>query len=134
MVSAAGPPRPSGTAPPPVPPLSTAMATPPINVTRPAISDPLSSKPASQYPSRSPTPAVNAPTTAEEASTDPSAASTLSSTGPPSGPPSAPPSRPATGMGGASSIDDLIGVPQPRKGGTVRKGKRGKGYVDVMAK
>ena len=49
-------------------------------------------------------------------------------------PPSAPPSRPATGMSNASSIDDLIGAPQPRKGGTVRKGKKGRGYVDVMAK
>lgn len=54
--------------------------------------------------------------------------------GPPSAPPSAPPSRPATGMSNASSIDDLIGAPQPRKGGTVRKGKKGRGYVDVMAK
>ena len=63
-----------------------------------------------------------------------SVASIPSSTGPPSGPPSAPPSRPATGMSGASSIDDLIGAPQARKGGTVRKGKKGRGYVDVMAK
>lgn len=77
---------------------------------------------------------MNAPTTAEEASTEPSAASMLLATGPPSGPPSAPPSRPATGMSGASNIDDLIGVPQARKGGTVRKGKKGRGYVDVMAK
>lgn len=134
VVSAAGPPRPSSTAPPAVPPLPTAMATPPINVTRPMTSNPLLSNPASQYPSRSPSPAVNAPTTTEEASTDPSAASMLSATGPLSGPPSAPPSRPATGMSGASSIDDLIGVPQARKGGTVRKGKKGRGYVDVMAK
>lgn len=36
-------------------------------------------------------------------------------------------------MSNASSIDDLIGAPQPRKGGTVRKGKKGRGYVDVMA-
>ena len=54
--------------------------------------------------------------------------------GPPSGPPSAPPSRPATGMSGASSIDDLIGAPQARKGGTVKGKKKGRGYVDVMAK
>ena len=54
--------------------------------------------------------------------------------GPPSAPHSAPPSRPATGMSNASSIDDLIGAPQPRKGGTVRKVKKGRGYVDVMAK
>ena len=49
------------------------------------------------------------------------------------GPPSAPPSRPATGMSNASSIDDLIGAPQARKGGTVKKAKKGR-YVDVMAK
>ncbi|CAF9943366.1 MAG: vesicle coat component [Alectoria fallacina] len=133
VVSAAGPPRPSSSAPPPVPPLPTAI-TPPINVTRPAISNPSLSKPASQYPSQSSSPVVSAPTTIEEASTEPSVASITSATGPPSGPPSAPPSRPATGMSGASSIDDLIGVPQPRKGGTVRKGKKGRGYVDVMAK
>jgi len=51
-----------------------------------------------------------------------------------SGPPSAPPSRPATGMSNASSIDDLIGAPQARKGGTVKGKKKGRGYVDVMAK
>lgn len=56
------------------------------------------------------------------------------SSGPPTAPHSAPPSRPATGMSNASSIDDLIGAVQPRKGGTVRKGKKGRGYVDVMAK
>ncbi|KAL8794891.1 MAG: hypothetical protein Q9195_002603 [Heterodermia aff. obscurata] len=49
------------------------------------------------------------------------------------GPPSAPPSRPATGMSNASSIDDLIGAPQARKGGTIKKGKKGRGYIDVMA-
>ncbi|MCJ1248350.1 vesicle coat component [Trapelia coarctata] len=49
-------------------------------------------------------------------------------------PPSAPPSRPATGMSNASSIDDLIGAPQARKGGTVKGKKKGRGYVDVMAK
>jgi hypothetical protein len=53
---------------------------------------------------------------------------------PPSG--GAPPSRPGTGMSGtsnASSIDDLIGVPQARKGGTLKKGRKGR-YIDVMAK
>ncbi len=134
VVSAAGPPRPSSTAPPPVPPLPTATAAPPINVSRPTTSNPPSSNPASQYPSRSESPAVNVPPATGEASTDSSAAPMLSTTGPPSGPPSAPPSRPATGMSGASNIDDLIGVPQARKGGTVRKGKKGRGYVDVMAK
>lgn len=50
------------------------------------------------------------------------------------GPPSGPPSRPATAMSGVSSIDDLIGAPQTRKGGTVKGKKKGRGYVDVMAK
>lgn len=134
VVSAAGPPRPSSTATPPVPPLPTAMVTPPINVSRSPTSNPLSSNPTSQYPSRSSSPIMNAPTITRETSIEPNAAPALSATGPPSGPPSAPPSRPATGMSGASSIDDLIGIPQARKGGTVRKGKKGRGYVDVMAK
>ncbi|CAD0058066.1 unnamed protein product [Aureobasidium pullulans] len=51
------------------------------------------------------------------------------------GPPgSAPPSRPATSMSNASSIDDLLGAPGPRKGGTAKSKKRGGRYVDVMAK
>jgi len=49
------------------------------------------------------------------------------------GPPSAPPSRPGTALSQASSIDDLLGGPAPRKGGTVKKGKKGGRYVDVMA-
>lgn len=52
---------------------------------------------------------------------------------PPNLPPSRPPSRPSTGMSNASSIEDLIGAPQARKGGTVKKGKRTGRYVDVMA-
>ncbi|KAH0149896.1 hypothetical protein KCU67_g10884, partial [Aureobasidium melanogenum] len=51
------------------------------------------------------------------------------------GPPaSGPPSRPATSMSNASSIDDLLGAPAPRKGGTAKGKKRGGRYVDVMAK
>ncbi|PGH34171.1 hypothetical protein GX50_03040 [[Emmonsia] crescens] len=45
-----------------------------------------------------------------------------------------PPSRPGTALSNASSIDDLIGAPQARKGNTVRGKKKGRGYVDVMAK
>jgi hypothetical protein len=37
-------------------------------------------------------------------------------------------------MSEASSIDDLLGQPQARKGGTVRRGKKAGRYVDVMAK
>ena len=51
-----------------------------------------------------------------------------------SGQPSGPPSRPTTSMSNASSIDDLIGAPAARKGGTVKKTKKGRGYVDIMAK
>ncbi|MCJ1434042.1 vesicle coat component [Xylographa pallens] len=50
------------------------------------------------------------------------------------GPPSAPQSRPTTAVSTASSIDDLIGAPAARKGGTVKGKKKGRGYVDVMAK
>lgn len=49
------------------------------------------------------------------------------------GPPTGPPSRPGTSMSNASSIDDLLGPPAAggRKS-TARKGKKGRGYVDVM--
>ena len=47
---------------------------------------------------------------------------------------STPPSQPATSMSNASSIDDLIGAPQARKGGTVKGKKKGGRYVDVMAR
>lgn len=45
-----------------------------------------------------------------------------------------PPSRPGTALSNASSIDDLLGAPQPRKANTVRGRKKGRGYVDVMSK
>ncbi|OMP86705.1 COPII coat assembly protein SEC16 [Diplodia seriata] len=51
------------------------------------------------------------------------------------GTPGGPPSRPPTSMSNASSIDDLLGVPAPRKGPAAKKKGRGAGrYVDVMAK
>lgn len=89
-------------------------------------------------PERSESPAVSANGGAQRAD---DMSSTLSPplppsgppSGAPSGPPSAPPSRPSTAMRTDSSIDDLIGLPQVRKGGTVKKGKKGRGYVDVMA-
>ncbi|KND93479.1 COPII coat assembly protein sec16 [Tolypocladium ophioglossoides CBS 100239] len=49
------------------------------------------------------------------------------------GPPSGPPSRPTTSMSNASSIDDLLGAPAPRKAGQKKPRKSGR-YVDVMAK
>lgn len=45
---------------------------------------------------------------------------------------SGPPSRPSTSMSNASSIDDLLGAAQPRKGAAAKKKKGGR-YVDVMA-
>lgn len=49
-------------------------------------------------------------------------------------PPPGPPSRPGTALSNASSIDDLLGAPQARKAGTVRTRKKGRGYVDLLAK
>ncbi|KAL4738541.1 Sec23-binding domain of Sec16-domain-containing protein [Aspergillus similis] len=43
-----------------------------------------------------------------------------------------PPPRPSTSLSHASSIDDLLGAPQARKGATSRGRKKGR-YVDVMA-
>jgi len=63
----------------------------------------------------------------------PSLAAIASGAGP--GPHSSgPPSRPTTALSNASSIDDLIGAPAARKGGTVKRNKKGRGYVDIMAK
>ncbi|KAJ5252871.1 hypothetical protein N7489_003281 [Penicillium chrysogenum] len=50
----------------------------------------------------------------------------------PPGSSSGPPPRPSSSLTHASSIDDLIGAPQARKGNTVRGKKKGR-YVDVMA-
>ncbi|RAL08342.1 COPII coat assembly protein SEC16 [Aspergillus homomorphus CBS 101889] len=51
---------------------------------------------------------------------------------PPSAGLTAPP-RPATSLSNASSIDDLLGAPQARKGPAAKGKKKGR-YVDVMAK
>lgn len=123
-VSAYGPPPPSAGATPPVPPLPASTAPPPIKLTKPPMPNSAPLDPPSQYLSRTASPALN-PSIAQATET--------SAPGPPSGPPLAPPSRPATAMSGASSIDDLIGAPQARKGGTIKRAKK-KGYVDVMAK
>ena len=108
------------------------------------------SGPPSMVSSRNVSPSMGALTSlsthqAGEGGAPPAAAAAAAATAPTTsgGPPLpaslsglAPPSRPGTGMSGvsnASSIDDLIGVPQARKGGTVKKAKKGRGYVDVMA-
>ncbi|KAL8721793.1 MAG: hypothetical protein Q9225_001593 [Loekoesia sp. 1 TL-2023] len=131
-VSAAGGPPPlstSRTSTPPVPPIPSVLpgqtGTPSINVSQPPL--PPTTVP-SGPPSGASTPARTAsPAVASTATGGEQAPSER-------GPPSAPPSRPPTAVSGASSIDDLIGEPQARKGGTVRRGKKGRGYVDVMAK
>ncbi|KAB8270270.1 Sec23-binding domain of Sec16-domain-containing protein [Aspergillus minisclerotigenes] len=52
---------------------------------------------------------------------------------PPIGSSLPPPPRPATSLSNASSIDDLLGAPQARKGTSAKGRKKGR-YVDVMAK
>ncbi|KAL8693642.1 MAG: hypothetical protein Q9218_001552 [Villophora microphyllina] len=127
-VSAAGglPPSLLGTSTPPVPPLPSVIpghvGTPPLNVSQ-------ATPPTMGFgpPSGTGTPARTA---------SPALSSIAAMGGEASGPPSAPPSRPPTAAGGAgkSDIDDLLGEPQVRKGGTMKRGKKGRGYVDVMAK
>ncbi|KZF21402.1 hypothetical protein L228DRAFT_262424 [Xylona heveae TC161] len=120
----ATPPPPSLSAP-PRPPLPGSTQSLPM----PTLGPP-SSLPNSRPPSRSPSSSVGPLGAASET---PPLAPPLSSTGTPA-PPSGPPSRPTTSMSNASSIDDLLGVPAPRKGGTMRKPKKGGRYIDVMAK
>ena len=131
--SAAGPP------PPPSRTVSSSSLGPPMG-SRPPSSVPL---PGSAAPSRAASPSLGLPASGLQneilAGEEPSAAPGPTShpapfAGTPAPPNSTPPSRPATGMSNASSIDDLIGVPQARKGGTVRGKKKGGRYVDVMAK
>ncbi|KAL9064140.1 MAG: hypothetical protein Q9157_007941 [Trypethelium eluteriae] len=109
---------------------------------RPPSSVPL---PGSGPPSRTASPAVGPPAsglqnevTPEEPSVMAAAAGPTSHPGSAGGVPplpgSTPPSRPTTSMSNASSIDDLIGAPQARKGGTIKGKKKGGRYVDVMAR
>lgn len=115
---------------PPVPPLPN-TATPPISVTGPPAAG-LKASPSLNAlgpASRTASPSAIGEQTAQGVGLGLVAAGPLGL-----GPPSAPPSRPSTSMSNASSIDDLIGQPQARKGGTLKKGKKGRGYVDVMAK
>ncbi|THV85361.1 hypothetical protein D6D29_02409 [Aureobasidium pullulans] len=103
---------------------------------------PQAGPPMSGPPSRVMTPASGPPSGPPSMAASPAAPQTgfPSASAPPplgglGGPPgSAPPSRPATSMSNASSIDDLLGAPGPRKGGTAKSKKRGGRYVDVMAK
>lgn len=108
------------------PPFS-AINLPPINITKP----PTSSPQLPPSPTRSFSSAAALPSKTEEAPALPPMPILARPEGFSS---SAPPSRPATAMSEASSIDDLLGQPQARKGGTVRRGKKAGRYVDIMAK
>lgn len=131
---------PSGTGGPPLPPLLPSAGLPDLKAGL------APSSPGSNVPSRTGSPQVGGSTSASPAppkSSSPvfSAAqggppSTMrnvsSASGPPPGPPSAPPSRPGTAAGG---LDDLLGGDlAPRKGGTIKGKKKGRGYVDVLGK
>ncbi|CAL8583121.1 vesicle coat component [Xanthoria parietina] len=115
------------------PPMSTSASrteTPPVPPLPSQASAPIQHQ--SHPPSGSGTPARKV------SPTMPPTAAMPSDQAPSSGPPSAPPSRPPTavggGGGGGGNIDDLLGEPQVRKGGTMKRGKKGRGYIDVMAK
>ncbi|KAL1643965.1 vesicle coat component [Diplodia intermedia] len=141
--------RPAATPPPPRggPPLrpSASMANlagPPAKAAAAGLTPPPPGPPGGPIRSTSMPPPMAAAAAAGNAASAPgSGAATPVRTGSPAvggagGPPGAgPPSRPATSMSNASSIDDLLGVPAPRKGPAAKKKGRGAGrYVDVMAK
>ncbi|KAI9813838.1 MAG: vesicle coat component [Pycnora praestabilis] len=94
-------------------------------------SNPASSGPGT--PARTASPIAPNSSAGLEASTPPIPGSSSSGSGAPP-PPSSRPVATTTNMSEVSSIDDLIGAPQGRKGGTVKKGKKGRGYVDVLGK
>ncbi|KAI9688295.1 MAG: Protein transport protein Sec16B [Bogoriella megaspora] len=118
---------------------------PPPMGSRPPTSAPM--MPPSGPPSRTGSPALGPPASGlqngtpvngdEASATPPTLTPQLSYTGTPAPAGSAPPSRPPTSMSNTSSmndLNDLIGAPQARKGGTVKGKKKGGRYVDVMAK
>ncbi|KFH46960.1 COPII coat assembly protein-like protein [Hapsidospora chrysogenum ATCC 11550] len=124
---AAAPPPPratrsvSGTPPPPTgtpPPMRSSSQGPPPRSIPPSGSAPQLRKPAPQDVMGAP----EAPFMSRSVSNNSAAG----------GPPSAPSSRPGTSMSNASSIDDLLGAPGPRKG--AKKPRKSGRYVDVMAK
>ncbi|KAL2855406.1 Sec23-binding domain of Sec16-domain-containing protein [Aspergillus pseudoustus] len=130
----ATPPPPKGPAPPsrsasgssmPPPPVPTPGSRPPSSAGMPP--PPLSSSPAPSSLGLPPTPSLGP---ARSVSTG-----AVSTGGTPSSRPGSsagPPPRPSTSLSHASSIDDLLGAPAARKGGTARGRKKGR-YVDVMA-
>ncbi|MCJ1353529.1 MAG: hypothetical protein MMC33_003515 [Icmadophila ericetorum] len=142
---ASGTPPPPRSAPPSRGPSGAGGPPPPLPSTGPPGKRPTLqlSNPSSNTPSRTASPQIGNGITSAVPTPPPqslSPASTLqgppaalrSVSGPPSGPPSAPPSRPGTAVGG---LDDLLGGDlAPRKGGTVKGKKKGRGYVDVLGK
>ncbi|RHZ73360.1 vesicle coat component [Aspergillus turcosus] len=104
-----------------------AMATPPQTVG--SGSPPSSSAGAPPSVSASPAP----PSLGAPPSAIPRSVSTGAVLPTPPGSSSGAPPRPATSLSNASSIDDLLGAPQARKGPAARGKKKGR-YVDVMAK
>ncbi|KAL4778646.1 Sec23-binding domain of Sec16-domain-containing protein [Aspergillus varians] len=131
----ATPPPPRGTAPPSRTASGSSMPPPPVPAgagSRPTSSagappPPLSSSPAPSSLGLPPTPAFG-PARSVSTGAVPPAGGASSRPGSSAGPPP----RPSTSLSHASSIDDLLGAPQARKGNTVRGRKKGR-YVDVMA-
>jgi hypothetical protein len=87
-------------------------------------------------PALGPGPTLNGLPPRSVSTTAAAAGPTAAAGGPSLGPAmQAPPPRPSTtSLSNANSIDDLLGAPAARKGGTVKSKKKGRGYVDVMAK
>jgi hypothetical protein len=110
-----------------------AAPTPPLGMGPPGLKPPTSNPRSSSMPppmfppgSRSSTPGI--PESDEEGFTGPRPP-TLAR--PSFGAANGPPSRPGTGLSTASSIDDLLGAAQPRKGGPAKKKKGGR-YVEIL--
>ena len=117
----------SGASGPPMSATASRTSTPPV--------PPLPSQPPALIQHQSQPPSGSGTPARKVSPSIPPAAATAMNQAPSSGPPSAPPSRPSTAVGGGGAgIDDLLGEPQVRKGGTMKRGKKGRGYVDVMAK
>ncbi|PWY72321.1 hypothetical protein BO70DRAFT_431701 [Aspergillus heteromorphus CBS 117.55] len=129
----ATPPPPRGSAPPSRTASGSSAAPPP-----PASASPMLSGPSSRPPSTTgvpPPPGSPGPSSLGLPPPPPSIQRSVSTGAAVPTPPSslAAPPRPATSLSNASSIDDLLGAPQARKGPSAKPKKKGR-YVDVMAK
>ncbi|KKA25407.1 COPII vesicle coat protein Sec16 [Rasamsonia emersonii CBS 393.64] len=137
----ATPPPPKGPAPPSRSASGSSSAPPAGGPTMASQSPPSSSSRPSTGtgapPSRSESPALSSPGAPLPGAPNGPPRSVSTASAPGATPPSsssgqAPPPRPS--LSNASSIDDLLGAPQARKGNTTRGKKKGRGYVDVMAR